>query len=285
MGLMYRLEVLRTYSEGLLSKITIRKTLEKLEKLVSADIVVVGMDLSGLVASWVLSSTYKIVILPQPIDKESIPLYSSYPSLYGVIEGEALELVRELGVSIYEARISEEEASETFECIYLVDPIEIYIKLLYALIERNAQILPGYVVNDLVTRGNGVDNRVTGVVLVPNSSSDSTHVKLPLYIDSQAVVDNTGRNALLVRMLAKRQPQLKLEVEGSSTTQAWKLEAELSDIVERYAMVRPGLFLSGYSLIETFNLPKADLVLGTQVCIGKKLAHIIKSYVDKLKES
>ncbi|MEM1555354.1 MAG: hypothetical protein QXM54_02345 [Desulfurococcaceae archaeon] len=283
MGLMYRLEVLKTYSEGFLSKIVINKSYEKLEKLSSVDVVVVGLDLSGLVAGWILSSTYKILLLPAYSNNQLLPPF--YPMMYGIVqEGEALEIVRELGATVYEAKIPGETGFEIVDGIYLVDPVELYVKLLNALIERNVYIIIGYKVDDLITEGNGVNAIVTGLVIVPNASPDSPYVKLPMYIDSKVVVDNTGRDAQLVRILAKRQPQLKIGVEGSATTEAWRIEEELLDIIEKYALVRPGLFVTGYSLIETYNLPKADLILGTHMCIGKKIAHIIKNYIEKTGE-
>lgn len=286
MGLMYRLEILKTYSEGFLSKIVINKTYEKLERLVSVDIAIVGLDLSGLVASWILSNSYKVLILPSHSNNGFPLIPVMYPLMYGIVEeGDALEIVRELGATVYEAKTPGETGLEIVEGVYLVDPVELYVKLLYALIERNVYLIPGYEVDDLITRGSGVNATVTGLVIVPSFNHDSAYFKLPVYVDSKVVVDNTGRDAQLVKILAKRHPQLKVEVEGSATTEAWRIEEELSDIVEKYSMVRPGLFITGYSLIETHNLPKADLILGTHMCMGKKIAHIIKNYLEKPEES
>ncbi|MET1102356.1 MAG: ribose 1,5-bisphosphate isomerase, partial [Pyrodictiaceae archaeon] len=94
----------------------------------------------------------------------------------------------------------------------------------------------------------------------------------PLFLEAKAVVDATGHDAYLVRLLAKRFPHLGLSVPGMASLSAWKGEEM---VVEKTGKILPGLYVAGMSVAETYNTPRMGPLASGMMVSGKKVAEII----------
>ncbi len=264
-------ETLRKYSEGDLAKIIIEKSMDRLAKNMKVDIIIVGAGPSGLTAAWFLASNkYRVLVVERGLGVGGGIRGGSILLPVALIqEGEALEIIRSAGVNYY---------SGGADGIYVVDPIETMLKIAVKAIDAGASIWPGVFVEDLITRGRSEELRVTGVLVNWSPVIESGWHVDPLYIEARAVVDATGHDGYLVKLLVKRHPELKLEVPGMSSGNVWEGERE---VVERTGMVIPGLYVAGMSVAELYNVNRMGPILGGMLVSGRKVAIQISEDLGK----
>jgi len=253
--------IVYSFSEGDLSKLILEKSMEKLLKIVKTDVVIVGAGPAGLTAAWFLAlNNLKVVVLERNLGVGGgIRGGSMLLPVVLVEEGEATEILREAGVRLYSG----------LSGIYVADPTEAMLKLAVKAIDAGALIWPGIYVEDVITRGRGEDLRVRGVLVNWTPVIEAGWHVDPFYIESKAVVDATGHQGDVIRLLVKRHPELKLEVPGMSSGNIWVGERE---VVEKTEMVVPGLYVAGMSVAELYNINRMGPILGGMLMSGRRVA-------------
>ncbi len=255
------------YDEAKLAQLLVEAASRRLSRAVDVDVAVVGAGPAGLTASWLLSEKdLRVVVVERSLGTGGGMRGGSMLLPAGLVEeGPAVRVLKRAGVKL----------DELDEGIFSVDPTEMAIKLAARAVEAGTVIIPGYQAEDLMVKGSGEDIRVSGVVvnLAPILESE-WHVD-PLFIGSRAVIDATGHDAQLVRLLERRIPGL-VKVPGMSSLDVWHGEAE---VIEKTGELIPGLFLTGMSVAEVHNTRRMGPVFGGMVVSGAKVARLV---IEKL---
>lgn len=252
-------------SEGGLAAIIIEKAMEKLKRAVTPDVAIAGAGPAGLTAAWLLARRgLRVTIIEHRLGAGGGMRGGSMLLPVALVEeGVASKLLEEAGVTLEAAG----------KGLYVFDPSEAAVKLAAAAISSGAILLPGLHVEDLIVRSTVNPPRVEGLVvnLAPVVES-GWHVD-PLYIEARAVVDATGHEARLLRILEKRL-QGKVRVPGMSSMDVWRAEKA---VVEHAGEILPGLYVAGMSVAEAYNLPRMGPVFGGMLESAAKVAEMISS--------
>ena len=179
-----------------------------------------------------------------------------------VAEGDGARVAREAGVRLHRVGGG----------IYAVDPVELSVKLAVKAVEAGAIIVVGARVEDLIYRASSEGRPVfRGVVVTLSPAAEAGWHIDPIYAEARAVLDATGHEAALLRIVERRFPGL-LRVPGMSSLDVWEAERL---VVERTGEVLPGLYAAGMSVAELYNLPRMGPVFSGMLTSGEKAAQLI----------
>ncbi len=259
---------------GKLNEVTITKAIinrffKKLESCLELDVAIVGAGPAGLVASTYLArSGYKVAIFERKL--------SVGGGIWGggmlfneiVVQEEARRILEDFGI-----RVSKFE-----ENYYTADSVETVSLLTARAIQAGVTVLNCITVEDVVMR----PNRVIGLVIIWSAvEMAGLHVD-PLAVRARYVVDATGHDTEVVRVVQKKVPgQLMTpsgEIEGEKSM--WSERAE-ELTVENTREVFPGLFVAGMAANATFGGPRMGPIFGGMLLSGEKVAREIEK---RLKE-
>ena len=246
--------------EGQLTRLLLAKALERLSNAARVDVAIAGAGPAGLTAAWLLAEKGL-----------SVTVVEHRLGTGGGMRGGAMLLPaalveEELGADILRrAGVRLEPAAPG---LYYFDPTEAAAKLTARAIDAGATIIPGLYVEDLIVREDG---RVEGLVVNWAPVEEAGWHVDPLYIEAKAVIDATGHDAQLLRILEKRFPG-KIKVPGMSSLDAWRAERL---VVEKSEEVLPGLYVAGMATAEAFNLPRMGPVFGGMFESARRVAEEI----------
>lgn len=187
-----------------------------------------------------------------------------------VVQETALPIVEEMRIKIKKFSAQ----------LYTADSVEMVAKLGTAAIDAGARIYPAVCVEDVLIREK---DRISGLVL------NWTAVKMaglhvdPLAVKTGFVVDATGHDAEVARVIERKNPAVKFntptgKVMGESSMWAEKAEEV---IVEYTNEACPGLYLAGMSVSAVYGLPRMGAVFGGMLLSGKKAAELILSELSR----
>ena len=256
--------------EAELARVLIDAATRRLESLVDNDIVIVGAGPAGLTLSWLLAEKgLRVTVVEQTLGLGGGMRGGAALLPAGLVEeGEAASLLRRAGVMLSET---------TLEGVYVVDPVEAAVKLAAKAIEAGSQFLVGMHVEDLVVKQVKDKLRVRGVVVNLSPVAEAGWHVDPWFIEAEAVVDATGHDAWLAKLLEKRVPG-SVTVRGMSSLDVWRGERL---VVERTGEVFPGLYLVGMAVAETHNLPRMGPVFGGMIASAIRLSEILTKDLGK----
>ncbi|MCS7103599.1 MAG: sulfide-dependent adenosine diphosphate thiazole synthase, partial [Candidatus Korarchaeum sp.] len=140
-------------------------------------------------------------------------------------------------------------------------------KLAAAAIDSGAKVLHGVTVEDLIVREDPF--RVEGVVVQWSSVLlANLHVD-PLFIRSRAVIDATGHDAEVLRILERKDPQAGIKVLGERSAYA---EVSEEKVVEMTGKVVDGLYAAGMAVASLKGLYRMGPIFSSMLLSGKKVA-------------
>lgn len=231
---------------------------------VETDVIICGAGPSGLLCGYYLAK-----------ENIKVSIFEKHLKVGGGMPGggimfnkiafqkEVLDILDELEISYQHYK----------DDIYIANSIETISCLTYKAIKKGVKIFNLFSVEDVVVR----NNRICGVVINWTAVQQaSLHVD-PVAILSKYVVDATGHDCEIARIVERKLGWVKVKGEQSM----WAQKAE-EILLENTKEVYPGLFVCGMAANAFFGSYRMGAIFGGMFLSGKKLAEIIK---DKLSSS
>ena len=218
------------------------------------DVAVVGAGPSGLVAAYLLAKGGKKVAI---FERKLAPGGGIWGGgmLFNkvVVQRDAEHILNEFGIN----------TSSYGEEYLIADAVELASTLISKAVKAGVKIFNGVHVEDVVIK----NGRVNGVVInwTPIEMV-GLHVD-PLVVEAKYVLDGTGHDAAVAKLVAKRTGCCEVKGMGAM----WVDEAEKL-VVEKSGEIYPGLFVMGMSTAEVYGLPRMGPIFGGMFLSGEKVA-------------
>jgi thiazole biosynthesis enzyme len=249
--------------EVIITKAIIDQFCKKLTAHLETDIAIVGGGPSGLVAGYFLAGAGKKVVLFESKLSVGGGMWGG-GMLFNeiVVQKAALPIMNEFGISCREFQKN----------YYTADSVESISTLISRAVKAGLTIFNCISAEDVLMR----KSRVTGLVL-NWSAVEIAHLHVdPLAVRSQFVVDATGHETSVVKLVQNKVP-------GKLKTPSGKIEGEKSmwsDKAESLTLrntreVFPGLYVAGMAANATFGGPRMGPIFGGMLLSGEKIARIL----------
>jgi len=254
--------------EVLISRAIIESYFQELKNYLEADVAIAGAGPSGLIAGYYLAKQgYKVVIFERHLKPGGGMSGGGMMFNRIVIQEEAKHILEEIGVRL-----------DSYNSLYTADSVETISSLCLSVLKAGAKIFNLITVEDLVVK----ESRVSGVVLNWSAVSlAKLHVD-PLAMRSHFVIDATGHDAELCRILERKigavlgTPQGKVIGEKSM----WAERGE-KELITNSREVYPGLYICGMASNAVFGSPRMGAIFGGMLLSGKKVAEEISIRLQK----
>ncbi|OGW74646.1 MAG: ribose 1,5-bisphosphate isomerase [Omnitrophica bacterium RBG_13_46_9] len=183
-----------------------------------------------------------------------------------VVQEEAMPILKEFGVS----------AKRYKKDLYIVDALEAISTFCSKTIKRGAKIFNLINVEDVVIR----KDRIAGVVLNWSAVSwAKLHVD-PMAVRSKAVVDATGHDSEIARIVERKTgPVLRTETGGVIGEKSMWAEIGEKMILENTKEIYPGLIVCGMAANAVFGSPRMGAIFGGMLLSGKKAAEVARKVI------
>ncbi len=178
-----------------------------------------------------------------------------------VVEEEASAILKEIGVRLQSAG-----------SFFVADPAEAVSKCTSSAIDAGAKIFTGMEIEDLVVK----NAQVCGVVINWSAAKlAKLHVD-PIGVESKLVIDATGHEASLAKILSEKVAGAKLPTPTGKIVGEGSMNAELAEeeVVKWTREVYPGLIVAGMAASAVFGCPRMGPIFGGMLLSGKRAAEI-----------
>ncbi len=256
--------------EKVITKAIIESYFKELIDYVSMDVAIAGSGPSGLTAAYYLAKAgYKVAVFEKRL--------SIGGGIWGggmmfnkiVVQEEAKEILEEVGV----------ECRKYIDNYFIADSVMTAASLAAAACRAGARIFNLITIEDVVLK----DGRVQGIVTSWTSTlMAGLHVD-PLTFFSRFLIDATGHDAEVVRILVKKD-QVKLRTPTGDIMGERSMWAEVAEkkVAENTKEVFPGLVVAGMAANAVFGGPRMGPIFGGMLLSGRRAAELI---IEKLRES
>jgi len=246
--------------EARITSIIMRKAVEELTSMLSTDVVIVGAGPSGMTAAKYLAEKgLRVLILERRLCFGG-GIGGGGMLFHKVVAApEAEPILKDFGIRY-----------EIVDGMCVTDAAELMAKLATGALNAGAKIIHGVTVEDVVYRENPL--RIAGVVIQWSAIHlAGLHVD-PLMIMSKAVIDATGHDAEVLKIVAEKLPQLGIRIIG-----ARPMYSELGErlVVEKSGRVVPGLYSTGMATAALYGLPRMGPIFSSMLLSGKKVAEAV----------
>lgn len=251
--------------EVIISKAITETYLKDLLESMEVEVAIVGAGPSGMTAAYYLAKKrVKVAIFERKLSVGGGMWGGGMMFNRIVVQPEGKEILDELGITT-------EEYQKGY---YTADAVEATSTLCSRTVKAGARIFNLLSVEDVMIRE---DDRITGLVLNWSAVSlANLHVD-PLAMRAKLVIDATGHDAEVCRIVA-RKTGAKLEIRGEKSMWA---EVGEKAIVENTKQVCPGLLVAGMAANAVFSSPRMGPIFGGMLLSGKKAAELAVDLLRK----
>jgi len=235
------------------------------DDLLELDVAVVGAGPSGLTtAKYLADKNVKVAVFERHLAFGGGMWGGGmgYPEI--VIEKPADEIFKDFGIKL--DKVDEE--------LYTANSVEAPTKLATGAIDAGAKIATSIVVEDVILR----ENKVTGIVINSYAIEKAKLHIDPLAIMSKYVVDATGHEASVINILARKNPERNIKIQGESSM--WAEEGEKL-LIMNTKEIYPNLFVAGMAASAVGGSYRMGAIFGGMVLSGKKCADEILKRLDR----
>ncbi|MEM2175145.1 MAG: sulfide-dependent adenosine diphosphate thiazole synthase [Candidatus Micrarchaeia archaeon] len=247
-----------------ITKAIIETYLKDFNKYLESDVIVCGAGPSGLTAGYYLAKFgVKVVILEKYLRPGGGLTGGGMMFNKIVVDEEGKKILEEF-------RIGYEKYEENY---YVACALETLGALVYQTIKKGAKIFNLITVEDLLFH----NEKISGVVINWTAVNlANLHID-PMAMHSQFVVDATGHNCELVRILEKKMGDVLFTSTGRIIGEKL-MNAEKGErfTVENTKEVYHNLFVCGMAVNAVFGGPRMGPIFSSMLLSGKKVAEIIK---------
>jgi sulfide-dependent adenosine diphosphate thiazole synthase len=254
--------------EVIITKAIIDRFCSKLTANLETDIAIVGGGPSGLVAGYFLAKAGKKVVLFERKLSVGGGMWGG-GMLFNeiVVQKAALPLMKEFGIPYREFQKN----------YYTADSVGSISALISGAVDAGLTIFNGITAEDVMMRR----SRVTGLVLNWSAVEIARLHVDPLAVRSQFVVDATGHETAVVKLVQNKVPgKLKTasgRIEGEKSM--WSDKAE-SLTLRNTREVFPGLYVAGMAANATFGGPRMGPIFGGMLLSGEKVAQVLLKVIS-----
>ncbi len=244
--------------EVIISRAITESYLRDLLEMMEVDVAIAGAGPSGMMAGYYLARNgVRVAIFERKLSVGGGMWGGGMMFNRIVVQSGAKEILDELGISCKEYQ----------KGYYVADAVEAVSTICSKAVKAGARIFNLLSVEDVVVREN---DRIVGLVLNWSAVSlANLHVD-PLGVRAKLVIDATGHDADVCRIVA-RKTGLNLEIRGEKSMWA---EVGEKTIVENTGQVCPGLLVAGMAVNAVFGLPRMGAIFGGMLLSGRKAAEI-----------
>jgi thiazole biosynthesis enzyme len=253
--------------EVIISKAITESYLKDLLEAMEVDVAIAGAGPSGMMAGYYLAkSKVKVAIFERKLSVGGGMWGGGMMFNRIVFQSEVKKILDELGISYKEYQ----------KGYYVADAVEVVSTLCSRTIRAGAKIFNLLSVEDVIIREK---DTITGFVLNWSAVSlANLHVD-PLGVRSKLVIDATGHDADICRIVAKK-TGVNLEIHGEKSMWA---EVGEKAILENTKQVCPGLLVAGMAVNAVFGSPRMGAIFGGMLLSGKKAAELAIDLLKKTK--
>jgi len=253
--------------EVIISKAITESYLKDLLDFMDVDVAIAGAGPSGMVAGYYLAkSKVKVVIFERKLSIGGGMWGGGMMFNRIVVQSEAKAILDELSIS----------AKQYQKGYYVADAVEAVSTLCSRCLKAGSKIFNLLSIEDVMIRE---DDRITGLVLNWSAVSlANLHVD-PLAVRAKLVIDATGHDAEVCRIVA-RKTRAGVEVRGEKSMWA---EVGEKEIVKNTRQVCPGLLVAGMAANAVFGGPRMGAIFGGMLLSGRKAAELAIDLLKKTK--
>lgn len=260
--------------ESLITKAIVDNFTKDFRNITNVDVVIVGAGPSGITAARYLAKEgFSVVVFEKNLYVGG-GIWGGgimFPKI--VVQEEAKTILEEVGVKL----------KKVSQRVYVADSVETVSKCTASAIEAGAKVMVGFNVEDVVFRNSKDGFQVCGVVLNWAAVEKAgLHVD-PVAIKSRVVIDSTGHEAGIVRVIMRKLPEIRLQTKTGEVIgekPMW-VEAGEVEVVKNTCEVLPGLFVAGMAVNTVFGLARMGPIFGGMFLSGKKVAELVNKKLRK----
>ncbi len=251
--------------ETIITKAIVESYLKELINNLKVDIIIAGAGPAGLVASKTLSDAgLKTIIFERKLSIGGGMLGGGMMFNKIVVQKEAKRILE-----LYNIRTEEFEPN-----YYIADAIESVGKLTANAIDSGVKIYNLISVEDVKIDRN---NNVTGAVINWSAvNMAKLHVD-PLTFESKCVIDATGHDCEVVKVVLRKIPGAKLKTPTGKMIGELPMNAEIGEkiLIESTKEIYPGLYVAGMAANACSGGQRMGAIFGGMLLSGEKVAKLI----------
>ncbi len=250
--------------EILITRAIIERYMEKLMNNLDVEAAVVGGGASGMIAAWRLAQKgHRVAVFERKLTVGGGIWGGGMMLNEIVIQEAARPLVEELGIRL----------KPIYDEYYTADAVEAAATLASKMVQAGATVFNLISVEDVMVR----ENRVTGLVLSWTAVERvGLHVD-PLMIRAKYVVDATGHDAEVVKVLLRKNQPITLFTPSGAIGGERSMWSDVGEreTVEHTKEIYPGFFVAGMAVTTSYGTNRMGPIFGGMFLSGERAAELI----------
>ncbi len=255
--------------EVVISKAIVESFTKDFIEALSVDVAIAGAGPSGLICAYYLAKKgIKVAVFERHLRVGGGMPGGGMMFNRIVFEQEAISILKDFQINTKKYK----------DNLYVADALETISTICSKTIKQGVKIFNLINVEDVMVR----NQRVVGLVLNWSVvSSSKLHVD-PLGVKAKAVVDATGHESEVCRIVERKMgPKLRTKTGTVIGEKSMWAEAGEKQIIGNTKEVYPGLFVCGMAANAVFGSPRMGAIFGGMFLSGKKAARVISKKLKR----